>query len=112
MATPKHSVLLVDDEPEILFSLRGLLRREFELFTAESGPQALELLKSHATHVIMSDQRMPGMTGIELLRQTRLHYPAAIRIVFTGYADIKAVIDAINEGHVYHYLTKPWDPDD
>src|SRR5437588_718880 len=112
MATPKHSVLLVDDEPEILFSLRGLLRREFELYTAESGAQALELLHRQPVHVIMTDQRMPQMTGVELLRRAQGDCPEAIRLIFTGYADIKAVIDAINQGQIYRYLTKPWDPDE
>jgi DNA-binding NtrC family response regulator len=112
MATPKHAVLLVDDEPEILFSLRGLLRREFELYTAESGAQALEILKQHPVQVIMTDQRMPQMTGTELLKRSQDECPEAIRIVFTGYADIKAVVDAINQGQIYRYLTKPWDPDE
>src|SRR5437016_13280304 len=112
MATPKHAVLLVDDEPEILFSLRGLLRREFELYAAESGAEALEILRQHPVQVIMTDQRMPQMTGTELLRRSQGECPEAIRIVFTGYADIKAVVDAINQGQIYRYLTKPWDPDD
>src|SRR5437763_8047462 len=112
MATPKHAVLLVDDEPEILFSLRGLLRREFELYTAESGAQALEILRQHPVQVIMTDQRMPQMTGTELLKRSQGECPEAIRIVFTGYADIKAVVDAINHGQIYRYLTKPWDPDE
>src|SRR5437016_12489278 len=112
MATPKHAVLLVDDEPEILFSLRGLLRREFELYAAESGAEALEILRQHPVQVIMTDQRMPQMTGTELLRLARGNCPEAIRIVFTGYADIKAVVDAINQGQIYRYLTKPWDPDE
>jgi DNA-binding NtrC family response regulator len=112
MAAIKHPVLLVDDEPEILFSLRGLLRMEFDLYTAESGAEALEILHQHPVHVIMTDQRMPQMTGVELLRRAHGECPEAIRIVFTGYADIKAVIDAINQGQVYRYLTKPWDPDE
>jgi DNA-binding NtrC family response regulator len=108
----KHSILLVDDEPEILFSLRGLLRKEFEVHTAESGAEAIEVLKQHPVHVIMTDQRMPGMTGVQLLHRVRGEHPQAIRIVFTGYADIKAVIDAVNQGHIYRYITKPWDPDE
>ena len=108
----KHSILLVDDEPEILFSLRGLLRREYDLHTANSGAEALEVLRKHPVQVIMTDQRMPEMTGVELLRRARGECPEAIRIVFTGYADIKAVIDAINHGQIYRYLTKPWDPDE
>ncbi len=108
----KHPILLVDDEPEILFSLRGLLRREFDLHTAQSGAEALEILHQQPIHVIMTDQRMPEMSGVELLRRARGEMPEAIRIVFTGYADIKSVIDAINQGQIYRYLTKPWDPDE
>ena len=88
------------------------LRREFELHTAESGSQALEILRRHEIHVIMTDQRMPGMTGVELIEQARHEYPDAIRIVFTGYADLRAVIDAINRGGLHHFITKPWDPDE
>jgi DNA-binding NtrC family response regulator len=108
----KHSILLVDDEPEILFSLRGLLRREFDLHTALSGAEALDILHRQPIHVIMTDQRMPEMTGVELLRRARGDCPQAMRIVFTGYADIKSVVDAINQGQIYRYLTKPWDPDE
>jgi DNA-binding NtrC family response regulator len=111
MAT-KHPILLVDDEPEILFSLHGLLRRDFELHTAQSGAEALEVLRRHPIHVIMTDQRMPQMTGVELLRRARGECPGAVRLVFTGYADIKSVVDAINHGQVFRYLTKPWDPDE
>ena len=108
----KHSVLLVDDEPDILFSLTGLLRREFELFTAESARDALKILEERPIDVVMTDQRMPEMTGVEMLSQVRTRYPDTIRIVFTGYADIKAVVDGINTGGLYRYVTKPWDPDD
>jgi DNA-binding NtrC family response regulator len=108
----KHPILVVDDEPEILFSLRGLLRKEFEVATADSGPQAVHILEQQPVHVIMTDQRMPGMTGVQLLSRVRSRYPKAVRIVFTGYADIKAVIDAINQGQIYRFLTKPWDPDE
>jgi DNA-binding NtrC family response regulator len=111
-ATNKHPILLVDDEPDILFSLRGLLRREFDLHTAQSGAEALDILHRQPIHVIMTDQRMPEMTGVELLRRARGDCPEAIRIVFTGYADIKALVDAVNQGHIYRYLTKPWDPDE
>jgi DNA-binding NtrC family response regulator len=110
--TRKHPILLVDDEPEILYSLQGLLRREFELHIAESGAQALEILQQHPVHVIMSDQRMPEMTGVQLMHQVKEAHPEAIRIVFTGYADIRAVIDAINNVGLYRYITKPWDPDE
>ena len=108
----KHPILLVDDESEILFSLRGLLRTEFDVHTAESGAEALEILNRGSVHAIMTDQRMPNMTGVELLRRAKEEHPEAVRMVFTGYADIKAVIDAVNQGQIYRYLTKPWDPDE
>ena len=108
----KHPILVVDDEPDILFSLRALLRRDFEVHTAEGGAQALEVLRRHPVHLVMTDQRMPEMTGAELLSRARGERPEAIRIIFTGYADLKAVIDAVNRGEIYRYLTKPWDPDD
>src|SRR5262249_10854561 len=112
MATTKHPILVVDDEAEILYSLRALLRRDFDLHTAQSAYEAMQVLQRQPVHVIMTDQRMPGMTGVELLAQIREQHPDAIRMIFTGYADIKAVIDAINEGNIYRYLTKPWDPDE
>jgi YesN/AraC family two-component response regulator len=108
----KHPILIVDDEPDVLFSLKALLRHDFVLHTAESGEEALQILSQHPVHVIMTDQRMPGMTGVELLEQAKRLYPNAIRIVFTGYADIKAVVEAINSAGLYRYITKPWDPDD
>lgn len=108
----KHAILLVDDEPEILFSLKGLLRREFDLYTAESGQEALEILGQNIIHVVMTDQRMPEMTGVELMGRVKTEHPDAVRMVFTGYADIKAVVDAINNGGLYRYITKPWDPDE
>lgn len=108
----KHSILIVDDEPDVLFSLTGLLRREFQVHTAESGAAALEIMREHPVDVIMTDQRMPSMTGVELMSRVRTEHPEAIRIVFTGYADTRAVVDAINSGELYRYISKPWDPED
>lgn len=108
----KPPILVVDDEPEILHSLRGLLRMEFEVHTAQNGFEALEILQRQPIHVVMSDQRMPEMTGVQFLSQVQGESPEAMRIVFTGYADIKAVIDAINQGRIFRYITKPWDPDE
>jgi DNA-binding NtrC family response regulator len=108
----KHPILIVDDEPEILYSLRGLLRKDFDVNTATSAYEGLQLLRRQPVHVVLTDQRMPDTTGVEFLKQVRAEYPAAVRLIFTGYADLKAVIDAINEGSVYRYLTKPWDPDE
>ncbi|TWT79444.1 Hydrogenase transcriptional regulatory protein hupR1 [Planctomycetes bacterium CA13] len=111
-ATTKHAILIVDDEPDVLFSLAALLRRDFQVYTAASGSEALEVMAEHPVHVIMTDQRMPAMTGVELMQRVCAEYPQAVRIVFTGYADTRAVVDAINSGDLYRYITKPWDPDD
>jgi DNA-binding NtrC family response regulator len=108
----KRPILVVDDEPEMLFSLRNLLRREFEVVTAGSGAEGIEILQTQPVHVVMTDQRMPQMTGVQFLTQIKDEHPEAIRMIFTGYADISAVIDAINQGNVYRYVTKPWDPED
>ena len=108
----KHAILVVDDEEEILRSLRGLLRLEFEVHTANSGRDALNILEQQAIHIILSDQRMPGMEGVELLSQARGERPGAVRVMFTGYTDVKAVINAINQGGVYRYLAKPWQADE
>jgi DNA-binding NtrC family response regulator len=96
----------------MLFSLRGLLRREFEVFTAGGGREAIEVLRDHPIHVIMTDQRMPEMTGVEFLNRAKLDHPEAIRVIFTGYADTRALIDAINQANVYRFVAKPWDPDE
>lgn len=108
----KVNVLYVDDEQTNLFSFKASFRREFNVFTASSGQEGLELLEKESINVVISDQRMPGMTGIEFLQQVKLKYTEPIRILLTGYADINAVIDAINKGEVYRYVTKPWNTDE
>ncbi|BDV41131.1 two-component system response regulator [Geotalea uraniireducens] len=111
---PPVQVLFVDDEENILKSLRRLLQdEEFEVLTAGSGGAALQLLQE-AEHVglIVSDQRMPGLSGVEFLEQAKSVAPQALRIMLTGYADINATIDAINRGGAYRYITKPWNDDE
>jgi signal transduction histidine kinase len=113
----KHSfkppILIVDDEPEVLASLRSLFRREYKVLTAERGEQALDILRTGAeVHVIITDQRMPGMTGVELLSRVREEFPDVIRLMMTGYSDVNSVVNAVNEGSVYRYIGKPWDPDE
>lgn len=110
--TRKPMILIVDDEEEILHSLRGLLRMEFEVYTANSGSEALAILDRQPIQVVLSDQRMPEMAGVELLHEVRGERPRVVRVLFTGYTDVKAVIDAINTGHIFRYLTKPWNPDE
>jgi len=102
------SVLYIDDEINNLSSFKATFRREFQVFTAENAKIAKEILKDHDVHIIISDQRMPEMTGIEFFQNIIDEYPEPIRILITGYSDIQAVIDAINKGSVYKYLSKPW----
>jgi len=110
---PRPSLLVVDDEPEVLRSVYDLLRIDYQVVTCASGPRALDVLRSaEDIHVIMTDQRMPEMTGVELLRQAKAIRPETTRLLFTAYADIRTVIDAINQGHVFRYLAKPWDPEE
>src|SRR5438874_6712465 len=108
----KRPILVVDDEPDMLFSLKGLLRQEFEVYTASSAAEGLKILEEQVIHLVMTDQRMPQVTGVEFLRQIKNEHPAAMRLIFTGHADINAVIDAINQGSVFRYIAKPWDPEE
>jgi DNA-binding NtrC family response regulator len=107
---PQRTLMVVDDEPNILSALKRLFRRDGHLIlSANSGVQALEVLAQHKVDVIITDQRMPGMTGVEMLRTVKDLYPDTIRIVLSGYTELQSVTDAINEGAVYRFLTKPWD---
>jgi DNA-binding NtrC family response regulator len=108
----KPHILVVDDEENIRSALRRILRRDYQLSFAESGAQALELLKTQRPDVILSDYLMPEMTGLELLKRCRLFYPEMSRVVLTGQAEMQVVIAAINEGAVFRFLTKPWDEDE
>jgi signal transduction histidine kinase len=113
MTPPRRPTLLVvDDEPEVLRSVYDLFRLDYRVVTSGRGRDALQLLEECDPEVVMSDQRMPEMTGVEFLRRAKELRPDATRLLFTGYADIKAVIDAINQGSVFRYITKPWDPDE
>jgi CheY-like chemotaxis protein len=108
----RYNILCVDDEEDNLLVFRSFFRKHYMVFTAKSGPEALELLKTQPIDLVVSDQRMPRMTGVELFERIREEYPEIIRIILTGYSDIQAVINAINKGKVYHYATKPWDGDE
>jgi two-component system, response regulator PhcR len=108
----RHTLLVVDDEPDVVHSVHDLLRLEYHVMGATSGRIGLEQLEKQPVHIVMADQRMPDMSGVEFLSQVRRDHPSSVRLLFTGYADIKAVIDAINQGHVYRYIAKPWDPDE
>jgi len=105
-----RKVLVVDDEPDVLRSVHDLLRIDYEVVTCQQASEALDHLKAATdVAVILSDERMPGMTGVELLQQARLIRPETTRLLFTAYADIHTVIDAINQGQVFRCITKPWE---
>ncbi|MGB7157919.1 MAG: hybrid sensor histidine kinase/response regulator, partial [Tepidisphaeraceae bacterium] len=112
MTRHRHTILVLDDEPDVVKSVKDLLRLDYQVFGATSAQEAMGILHAEEVHVVMTDQRMPGVTGVEFLRAVRSQSPDAVRLLFTGYADIHAVIDAINQGNVYRYITKPWDPDE
>jgi diguanylate cyclase (GGDEF)-like protein len=108
-----NTLLLVDDEPAILSALKRLLRREnYRVLTASTGEEALAQLAEHAVGVIVSDQRMPGMTGIELLAQVRSMHPHVVRMILSGYTGLDSLTEAINRGEIFRFLTKPWEERD
>lgn len=107
-----YKIMVVDDEPANLRLLERLFRRDYHVLTAASGQEALQLLEQHDVALLITDQRMPGITGIELLKRTAGFRPHMVRIVLTGYTDIGALVEMINCGQVYKYITKPWNNDD
>jgi response regulator RpfG family c-di-GMP phosphodiesterase len=108
----KHCLLVVDDEADVGDSVHDLLRREFRVLKARSAAEGYKLMQENEVHIIMTDQRMPQITGVEFLTKVRSRYPKAVRILFTGYADLEAIIAAINQGHIFRFLKKPWQPDE
>ncbi len=108
----KHSFLVVDDEPDVLDSMFDLFRRDFHVLRANNAEQAKSVLRQQPVHIVMSDQRMPGVTGLELLREVKEEFPDTVRLIFTAYTDIQVVMRAINEGEVFRYVTKGCEPDE
>ncbi|MBK8034955.1 MAG: hybrid sensor histidine kinase/response regulator [Chloroflexi bacterium] len=106
----RGQLLIIDDEEEILKALYRQFRREYDVYTAPSAEQGYRLMTENPIQVIISDQRMPGMNGAEFFGKIKNEYPDAIRLLLTGYADIQAVISAINDGNIFRYIAKPWDP--
>ena len=105
-----YTVLFVDDEPNILRAIkRALFTMDITLLLADSGAKALDLMSKHDVHVVISDMKMPQMSGAELLEQVAINYPETFRVVLTGYADIESTIKAVNQGKIHRYLQKPWD---
>src|SRR2546428_6212918 len=108
----KYKIMIVDDELVNLRTLERLFRSDYQVLLSQSGAEALTLLEQHDVALLISDQRMPEMTGIELMKNTVALRPQMVKILLTGYTDVSALIEAINSGLVYRYLTKPWNNDD
>ncbi len=108
----KISILYVDDEEHNLVSFKATFRIKYRVFTAISGAEAIKIMDEEHIDIIITDQRMPNMTGVQFLESILEKYPEPMRILLTGYADLNAVIDAVNKGKIFHYLTKPWNEDE
>lgn len=109
MSESEHTILCVDDEPNILHSLKRLLRKEgYKLLLANSGDEALKLLQEQKVHLIISDQRMPQMSGTEFLGLVKERFPDVLRVILTGYTDVDSITESINKGHIYKFFLKPW----
>lgn len=108
----KPRIAFIDDEPRILRSLKMHFRQSHEVFTTTDAAELMEYISTHDVQVVISDQRMPDKTGTEVLREVKNASPNTIRILLTGYADLNAVIDSVNEGEIYRYITKPWQNDE
>jgi response regulator RpfG family c-di-GMP phosphodiesterase len=105
----KARILFVDDEERIVTALRSIFRINYHVFTATNGPEALEFVRKFQPHVVVSDQRMPEMTGVELLRRVKDLAPNTVRMLLTGYSDLAAIVGSINDGEVFRFISKPWD---
>src|SRR6185295_19759388 len=108
MDESKHSVLYVDDEENNLISFRAAFRRNYDIFTAINADEGINILHKEQVPIIITDQRMPGITGVEFLERIIPEYPETVRMILTGFSDIEAIIQAINTGRVFRYITKPW----
>jgi len=105
----KARILFVDDEERIVNALRSVFRAHYHVFTATNGPEALEFVRKFQPHVVVSDQRMPEMTGVELLRRVKALAPNTVRMLLTGYSDLAAIVGSVNDGEVFRFISKPWD---
>ncbi|MFZ3045588.1 MAG: response regulator [Desulfatirhabdiaceae bacterium] len=104
------TVLCVDDEPNVLNALRRLFRKEnFHLLTTSNGPDAIQILSRHPVNLIITDHRMPAMSGVDLLAEVRNRFPDVMRIILTGYTEVDMIADSINKGNIYKFILKPWD---
>lgn len=108
----KATLLFVDDEQRVVNLLRMIFRDDYHVLTANSGAEALDLLGRQPVDVVVSDQRMPDMLGIELLQQVAARWPSTMRMLLTGYSDLTAIVGSVNEGEVFRFINKPWDHDE
>lgn len=109
MKEERIRILYLDDEANNLNAFRASFRRDYEIYTALTVSEARHVLQEHAVHVVIADQRMPGMTGVEFLDSIKDEYSAPVRILLTGYTDFEALVNAINKGQIFRYIKKPWD---
>ena len=107
-AKPKYPILYIDDEENNLISFKSTFRREYDIHVATSGQQGLEIMEQNEIHLVITDQRMAEMTGVEFLEKVMLLYPDCMRMIMTGFSDMDAIIQAINKGNIYRYIAKPW----
>ncbi len=112
MPEKKITVLYVDDEENNLISFKANFRIKYNVLVAISGDEAMKIIESKHVDIIITDQRMPNMTGVEFLEQVLEKKPDPMRILLTGYADMSAVVDAVNKGKIFHYLSKPWNEEE
>jgi response regulator RpfG family c-di-GMP phosphodiesterase len=112
MTDNKINILYVDDEVNNLTSFKAMFRVKYHVFTAISADDAMKILETTPIEIIVTDQRMPNMTGVEFLEKVLEKYPEPMRILLTGYSDMNAVIDAVNKGKIFHYLSKPWNEEE
>lgn len=109
MEEKEINVLYIDDEVGNLNAFKAAFRRDFNIFLAENAKEGIEILNQETIHIILTDQRMPETTGVEFLETVLEDHPEPIRILVTGYTDMDALVDAVNKGHIFKYISKPWD---
>ena len=108
----KPTVLIVDDEQHVLNAINRTLRHDYNVILSLDGKSALQVLREQEISTILADQRMPGMSGSEFFQKANSIQPDTTRVLITGYSDIEAVIQAVNEGQIFYYIEKPWEPED
>jgi len=108
MDKSNHTFLYIDDEEKNLTSFKAVFRKEYMVFVAKSAQDGIEIMEKHPIHLVITDQRMPNMTGVKFLERIVDKYPDVTRIILTGYSNVEAIIQAINKGRIFRYIAKPW----